>query len=126
MPAHDVKCPRCGLQAAATMRPDGVAGTYREPLARMVARRVVCGHCGFNVTSDDAIPCELWFKVSVRGQTAWARNRSHASFLVDYLLGRLPPREIDRVDVETLPGWMIEPKNRVLVAEKFQRLLDGG
>ena len=126
MSTHDVKCPRCGEHATATMKADGVAGTYREPLVKLIAQRVVCGHCGFNVTSAGPIPCELWYKVFVRGETAWARNRAHAAFLVDYLLDRLPSRDIDRVAVETLPGWMIEPKNRVLVAEKFQRLLDGG
>lgn len=126
MATYDVKCPRCAKQATATMLADGVAGTYREPLVRLVARRIVCGHCGFNVTSDDAIPCQLWYTVSVRGRWAWAHNRDHAMFLVNYLLDRIPPGEIDRVDVETLPGWMIEPKNRMLVAEKLQRLLDAG
>lgn len=106
------------------MRTDGVAGTYREPIVRLTAGRVVCGDCGFNVTSDGPVPCELWYKVSVGGRVAWARHRQHAAFLVDYLSNRLPSREVDRTAVETLPGWMIEPKNRVLVAEKLQQLLD--
>jgi hypothetical protein len=43
---------------------------------------------------------------------------------VAYLLNRLPRREVDPVSVETLPGWMIEPKNREQVARKLQRMLD--
>jgi ribosomal protein S27AE len=61
MPTYDVKCPRCGEQATATVRADGVAGTYREPLVKLVAERVVCARCGFNATSDEPIPYELWY-----------------------------------------------------------------
>jgi DNA-directed RNA polymerase subunit RPC12/RpoP len=124
IPTYDVKCPQCGKQAVATMRDGGIAGTYREPLVELVAQRIVCTHCGFNVMSKDAIPYELWYKVSIRGQTAWACNKIQATLLVDYLLNRLSPREIDSVYVETLPEWMINSKNRELVAQKFQCMLD--
>ena len=126
MAIYDVKCPKCGGHAQAQMRPDGVAGTYRQPLVKLVAARVTCTHCGFNVTSDEPIPYELWYKVSVHGQVAWAHNKPHAAFLVNYLIDRLPTTGIDPVAVETLPGWMLEPKNRRLVAEKLQRLLEEG
>lgn len=122
---YDVKCPQCGKHAAATMRADGTAGTYREALVKWVAQRIVCAHCGFNVMSKDAIPYELWYKVSIRGKTAWACNKNHATFLVDYILNRLSPREIDSSSVETLPRWMIKSKNRELIAQKLQHLLNG-
>ena len=125
MTTYDVRCPRCGKNAEATMAADGVAGTYREALVRLVARRLVCGHCGYNVTSDGPVPFEFWYKVAVRGRTAGARNRSHAAFLVAYLKGQVEPTGADRVTVETLPGWMMESKNRAIVARRLERLLDG-
>ena len=105
------------------MAADGVAGTYREPLVRLVARRLVCGHCGYNVTSEGSLPYEFWYKVSIRGRTVWARNETHASLLVAYLNGQVVPQGMDRVAVETLPGWMLEPKNRELVARRLGRML---
>ena len=125
MPTYDVKCPRCGRRAAAIMRPAGVAGTYREPLVRLAAQRIVCPYCGFNVVSDEPIPYELWYKASFRGRTAWACNRAHAAFLVAYLRNEIPSRQVDRVSVETLPGWMIASKNRAAVAERLLRLVEG-
>lgn len=126
MVTYDVKCHHCGKRATATMKPAGVAGSYREPRVRMVAQRVVCPSCGFNVVSDEPIPYELWYRVSVRGRVAWACNRPHALFLAAYLGNQLAPREVDPVSVETLPGWMLEPKNRYRVAERLRRMLDGG
>ena len=105
------------------MRPEGTVGTYREVFVNLVARRLVCTRCGYNVTSDSAIPFELWYKVKVGGRTAWARNRFHATFLVAYLSGEIPSREVDSSSVETLPGWMLETKNRALVAQRMRALL---
>jgi hypothetical protein len=120
---YDVKCPRCGERATAEMRPDGTVGTYREVFVNLAARRIVCTHCGYNVTSDSAIPFELWYRVDVGGRTAWARNSAHAAFLVAYLSGAIPSREVDSSSVETLPGWMLETKNRVLVAQRMRAML---
>jgi hypothetical protein len=105
------------------MRPEGTIGTYREVFDKFVARRVVCTHCGYNVTSDSAIPFELWYKVEIGGREAWARNRTHATFLVAYLSGAIPSREVDSSSVETLPGWMLESKNRGLVVERMRAML---
>jgi hypothetical protein len=128
MTKFDVKCPRCGGLASAAVFPGGVAGTYREPMPRLVARRIACSGCGFIADPDGALPYELWFKVSVRGQTAWAENREQAGILVDYLLDglRRPRSESERVWIETLPGWVLEPANRRLIAERLRRLLDEG
>lgn len=123
MTTYDVKCPRCGARATAEMRSEGNVGTYREVFVNFVARRIVCMHCAYNVTSDSAIPFELWYKVDVRGQVAWARNRAHADFLVAYLAGKIPSREVDAAAVETLPGWLLESKNRKLVVERLRDML---
>jgi hypothetical protein len=123
MTAYDVKCPRCGERATAEMRPEGTVGTYRDVFVNFVARRIVCTHCGYNVTSDSAVPFELWYKVYVGGREAWACNRAHASFLVGYLSGAIPTREVDPSSVETLPGWMLESKNRALIVERMQAML---
>jgi hypothetical protein len=121
--AYDVRCPGCGERATAEMRPEGTVGTYREVLVNFVARRIVCTHCAYNVTSDSAIPFELWYKVDVGGREAWARNKAHATFLVAYLSGAILSREVDSTSVETLPGWMLESKNRALVVERMGAML---
>ena len=105
------------------MRPEGTVGTYREVFVNFVARRIVCTHCGYNVTSDSAIPFELWYRVDVGGREARARNRAHATFLVAYLSGAIPSREVDSSSVETLPGWMLETKNRAIVVERMSGML---
>ncbi len=119
----DVKCPRCGRRAVAHMRTDRIAGTYREPMYRMVAQRVICVRCGFNTTSESPIPYALWFKVPLRGRTVWARNEAHAMFLVGYLSGLVKMRGFDRSSVETLPGWLLRPKNRVLAVRRLETML---
>ncbi|HEX8522446.1 MAG TPA: hypothetical protein VF669_09330 [Tepidisphaeraceae bacterium] len=123
MTIYDVKCPRCGEHATAEMRPDGIVGTYREAFVKLVARRIVCPRCAYNVTSDSAVPFELWYKVDVGGREVWARNKVHATFLVAYLSGAIPAREVDASSVETLPGWMLESKNRALVVERMGAML---
>ena len=70
------------------MRADGIAGIYREPLVKWVARRIVCTHCGFNLASDDAIPCEFWFWVFQRNTAARRFYEQHDCRLIKLTDGR--------------------------------------
>lgn len=105
------------------MKPNGIRGSYREACVDFVAKKICCVHCGFNQSSEESIPYELWYKVTVKGHVVWAQNRQHAKILVSYLLNQIQAPEIYQSVIETLPSWMIKPKNRILIGQKFDILL---
>lgn len=109
------------------MRASGTKGTYREPLLRMVAARVVCLACGTVQSSDaaDGVPIELWFKTDVRGHSLWIRNEAHGRFLLAWLEGKRERRRMwDAMAwLEALPEWMLESKSREVVTRALRDLI---
>lgn len=122
---YDVVCPGCGRRAWARMVAGRLAGTYREPRRRNVARRIGCDHCG---RSQEVSPARgedyrLWFRVDFQGHTLWANNEVHLDFLIAWLEGDLDPKRLefpDRALVEALPRWMLQARRAV--AERLRRL----
>ena len=130
MPTYDVRCSECGSRATASMQRAGIRGSYRQPLPRVIAKRVTCVRCGSIRESEtaDGVPFELWFKAGFRGgRTIWFRDERHGEALLAWLEGDRERRSApgpERAWLETLPKWMLDAKNRSEVSSVVRRLLE--
>ena len=111
------------------MKPDGLKGTYREAMIRLVAEKLLCPACGFNRATSLGEPLEydLWYKTEVHGNVLWAVNLAHVQFLIRWLSGAIPSTDLsdgDRAYVEALPKWMINNKARSEVIKKLEAMVE--
>src|SRR5262245_45586848 len=114
-----VKCPKCSGKAVAVMKPVGVKGTYREPLNKMGAARILCEACGLCkvVSSEESLVYELWYVTQFKRHRLWALNHNHLLFLISWFSGKLKKSDLnigDRAQVEAFPKWMVKDKAGVL------------
>ena len=110
------------------MRPDGIKGTYREPVLNMVPEKLICTSCGYASKPNSAKinEYEFWYKASFQNNAIWAHNREHLCFLVSWLSGDFAEKELnasEKAYVESLPKWMINKKNRSEIVHRFKRML---
>ena len=129
MTTYDVKCPKCRKKAAMQMRPDGIRGTYREPVSKMVPEKLTCASCGY-VSESHSMKIneyELWYKSTFQDHVIWAHNRKHLCFLINWLSGDFDKGELntsEKAYVENLPKWMISNKNRSRIVHRFKRMIN--
>lgn len=109
------------------MRAVGTTGTYRQPIIKLGAGRIVCGSCGFSreVSPEDSDAYELWYTTNFKRHRLWARNRRHLAFLISWFSGEISKAGLDvgdRSRVETFPKWMILAKNRADILRCLHRM----
>ncbi len=123
-----IRCPRC--QRRASVIPWGES---RSTL--FGAHRAVCAHCGYvrdwksdHITvggpADWYFHYPLWLETPCCGQTLWAYNEKHLTFLENYVVANLRERLPNRNKslASRLPGWMQDAKNREEVLKGIARL----
>lgn len=137
-----VRCPRCDRCAYVVLYDESV-GDAEASKARSThwtgimfgTRRLVCAHCGF--TKDwqrntvESRPLEdgyfhqpLWLQTPCCGETLWAYNEEHLSFLEEYVGAELRESGItgNSTLVSRLPLWIKSAKNRDEVLRCVQKL----
>lgn len=98
---------------------DGGAGTYRELRQRYRVERITCTACGLirDVLAVDGHDIAFWYKVTIGGQSVWARNQAELDALVAWLEGerrdlRLAPAM--RATFEILPEWVTQRRQEAV------------
>jgi len=124
---YSVKCPKCSGEATAKMRAVGIKGTYREPLIKRGAGRIVCRACGLcqEVPPEKWDSYELWYATTFKGHRLWACNREHLLFLISWFSGEISRADLglgDRAIVEAFQEWMILAKNRAGLLKSLNRM----
>ena len=71
---------------------------------------------------------ELWFLTSFQGKPAWALNREHLAYLIDYLSADLrekPSGSQKKTQADHLPTFMKTAKNRERIVKLLKKLQEG-
>jgi hypothetical protein len=113
-----VVCPRCSKMATVT----STSGRRRA--------RLVCEKCGLakskevssyvvGQVADPYFVLPLWLQAPCSTHTVWAYNRSHLTFLKEYVESsdrrrpiRKPADPLNKLLASRLPRWMLLAKNR--------------
>jgi hypothetical protein len=114
---YKIKCPKCSAKADAVMTKSGIKGTYREPTANFIAKRIECKKCGLirDKLDNKNLDFELWYKTDFKGHSLWAVNENHLDFLIGWLNGKMNSKDlgyIERAYAETLPKWIVTNKKK--------------
>lgn len=124
---YAVLCPKCRMQAVASMVRIGTTGTYQEPFTKLGAARITCTNCGFcrDTPPDEEGNYELWYATDFQGHRLWANHRRHLEFLIDWLDSGAEERVTNiatRAYVAALPKWLSRGRDRAAVAARLRRL----
>lgn len=138
-----VVCPRCSGKALVK------TGNFQAMRAVTDEVRVVCIHCGYNQQMHDiphrqdkkqrrgkimifGAPVDpffhlpVWFQTSFEGNTLWAYNLEHLSFLAQHIGARLRERNGHPYAVRSigarLPRWMTAARQREAVLKAIEKL----
>lgn len=128
---YAVRCPKCEAQAVAWMIAVGIKGTYREPMVKWGAARIVCGRRGFSrdVPVEESDAYELWYVTEFDGHRLWAENRERLDLLIEWLSGdgRIRKRSLfERAYLEALPKWLRTRRDRARILERPERMREAG
>lgn len=137
-----VHCPRCNKCAQVILhdnsRGEGETGKARSTHWTNVmfgTRRLVCTHCGFTKDwqrntvggrplEDGYFHQPLWLQTPCCGETLWAYNAEHLSFLEEYVGAGLRESGItgNSTHISRLPLWIKSAKNRDEVLRCIRKL----
>lgn len=122
----NVKCPSCQKNAF-------VFGGLKAEVTR-----VSCTHCGYTKTKtppfgykiedrayDPYFSLPLILQIDIEGETLWALNSDHLSYLEDFVKAtqRLKSDEVaNRSIISRLPRWIKSAKNRESILEAIKKL----
>ena len=105
--------------------------TYSAYNALTSGIQVKCPKCHSAgvVTADDDnayFRClELWFLTSFQGKPAWALNREHLAYLIDYLSADLREKPMGRAkktQSDHLPTFMKTARNRERIVKLLEKM----
>lgn len=125
-----VACPRCDRLAFVR---NWTPIPPPEPALPWPERRMVCAHCGYFRSSESGPalpPPVLWLQTPCCGQTLWAYNPEHLTFIENYVRATLrehapAPRTggyHNQGLANRLPDWMIDAKHREEVLRAVARI----
>jgi hypothetical protein len=118
-----VGCPKCSKQALVTRPPE-------QKFHYFTNTKVTCQHCGFNQTAKGNVISDLnltyWLQMECEGQTLWAYNYEHLTFLKQLIGANLRERNgVPNANSSLgsrLPRWMTSSKKRSKVLKCLERL----
>jgi hypothetical protein len=139
-----VHCPGCDKGARVVLRDEPhkaleaeTRGAGRGYVANLLfaPRRLVCEHCGYTrdwegreisryQSHDWYFGQPLWLSIACCGDTLWAFNERHLSFLADYVSADLRSRSPRRALASQLPAWVKSARNRADILKCIDRLRD--
>ena len=136
-----VICPGCGRQAIVTAPP------FSEIHSNRSAIRITCTNCGYNnkyeellagsnaadyktiligTNTDPYFKIPLWLQINCCGNTLWAYNYEHLSFLEELVAAKLRERNTVITSngniASKLPKWMLDKTNRTAVKKAIEEL----
>lgn len=124
-PDFDLVCPGCGRRCVGKPRRLGSWGRHRVPHLLLGVCRIVCGACGLvrELGVARSRDYRLWYRFDLDGHTVWARNRAELARLADFLDNG---GDRNALELDDLPGWMLEPRRRAQIVERMRALLAEG